>query len=192
MMKYCSAMTAIFAFVFALNMNAFAHDGKAEKITGTDIELFEKDHAFAGSILQAPFMGVFGEKGFNARAEIHHLGKTLHFQIDRIHEKYSGQIQENQLDSQTGKQKVITTLIELMGIEQVGPQEARIHFSIDGQFVGVAVSGQSFENGHFQRPRFSAQIGEKSVSFEFSGQACFGYSANIAMMILGSYVHLLK
>jgi hypothetical protein len=36
------------------------------------------------------------------------------------------------------------------------------------------------------------QLGDTNLSFDFTGEACYGYSSNIALLIFGAAAHIKK
>jgi len=169
-----------------------ASEDTPAKINGPEIELFERAHSFAGSIMETPVFGVFEENPFGAKVEIRRHGRTLTLDLARVRNQYSGDIIEIQSSDGGSEVRDITTHIELVSIKKAGDNAGQIVLNIDGENVLVKVSGESFEQGHFQSPHFETTLGSKTITFDFTGRACFGYSANIAMMILSTYVHLNK
>ena len=186
MKKYYSEIVlGLLALVIANSNLALAMGDAPAAIIGNRISLFERGHTFAGSIAEIPAFGVFEESDFGAKVEMRRGGKTLVLTLSKNGQHYSGDIVEAQL-------RQLSTHIELDGVKKTGPNEGQINLRIDGKAVEVKVSAKSFEGGHFQAPHYEAVIDGVAVAFDFSGQACFGYSANIAMMILGPYAHLNK
>lgn len=173
----------------ALTQTTYLHasENTPAKLVGSDIELFERGHTFAGAILGAPVFGVFQEEPFGAKVEIRKEGRTLVLTIADVGNIYRGEVTEKK---ESGEE--IHTAIEYVKITKTAPTQAVIALKLDGQPFDVSISANTFLHGHFQGPQFNAQLGAKTVSFSFSGQSCFGYSVNLAMMVYGTYAHLAK
>jgi hypothetical protein len=172
--------------------NAFAEAHPPGKFTGQEIELFENGHSFAGKILDIPYFGIFDEGTFTAKVQFRRNGITSEFVLGDIAGKYIGTITEVQVDSASGHSKTVVTQIEYSKVAKTGAAQGEVTLLIDGAPLAISVQGKSFSNSHFQEPRFSAVLSGKTVEFEFTGGACFKYSVNISMMILGVYAHLIK
>lgn len=182
----------IFLSTFGFSNFTMAAEDSAAKMTGSGIELFERAHTFAGSILETPVFGTFEENPFGAKVEIRRNGKTLVLSLAQTQDRYAGDIVELQSSVDTEETKERVTHIEFMKIEKTGNAEGQMTLKIDGEPIQVKISGKSFDHGHFQSPHFESVLGGKKVEFDFTGEACFGYSANLGMMILGTYAHLSK
>ncbi|MEO5970127.1 MAG: hypothetical protein ABIQ95_09385 [Bdellovibrionia bacterium] len=193
MMKKISNLVGVaFLTCLLLTPKTWAHGDAPSKIQGAEVNLVERNHAFAGEILGNPIFGVFNERTATSTVQLRHNGKTISLTIGEIGHQYGGNLSDFITDREKGEIQSTTTEIRFLGAEKTGPTTGRIALSIDQNVVPIQVTGQSFENGHFQHPKFEATFNGKSVSFEFSGEACFSYSANLAMMIFGSFSHLLK
>jgi hypothetical protein len=175
----------------SMDVNAYSDGHPSSKITGDQIELFENRHSFAGSILNKPVFGVFDESAFESKVQIRKDNQTLTFEIKESAQSYTGNIEEDFLSPEGSHSRKITK-VEFVGLKKSGEMEGHINLKIDNQLISVKVIGEAFQAYHFHAPQFEAQIGSKLVSFKFAGEACFGYSTNLAMMIFGTYYHLLK
>jgi len=192
-MKNKSQLVGLFLLTaLILTPKSWAHEDVTSKIQGAEINLVERGHAFAGEIMGNLVFGAFDERTSTSEVQVRHNGKTISLKIGDFDHKYGGSISDTISDRDQGEIQSTTTQVQFLGAEKTGPNTGRIALSIDGEVVSIQITGQSFENGHFQHPKFEATINGKMISFEFSGQACFGYSANLAMMIFGSTAHLLK
>lgn len=184
-MKMFATLLLSFALVTA---SAYAHEHDPGTIKGDGIDLFEKNHAFAGQILENAVFGGFDHQPFGAKVTLRKGEKTLQFSLEESADTYAGTISE--MVTETGAP--LTTQVELVKVVKTGAKSGEIILKLDQNEVVVKVVGQDFQNGHFIAPTYEATLGSKKVQFHFTGQACFGYSANITMMILSSYAHLLK
>lgn len=170
----------------------WAHEDVSSKIQGVGINLVERGHSFAGEILGNPVFGVFDERTANSTIQVRHNGKTISLAIGEIEHQYGGDLSDFISDRERGEIQSTTTQIRFLSAKQTGPKTGRIALSIDGTLVPIEITAAAFDRGHFQHPKFETTLNGKPIAFEFSGEACFSYSANLAMMILGSFSHLLK
>ncbi|MEK6556096.1 MAG: hypothetical protein AABZ31_12700, partial [Bdellovibrionota bacterium] len=106
--------------------------------------------------------------------------------------KFVGSLTEDRIDEATGKSTQIVTSLEFAGVKKTGEAEGLVNLIIDGQAVVVNIVGESFANNHFHAPTYSTTLNGQAVTFSFTGEACFGYSTNLSMMILGAMAHITK
>lgn len=183
------------ALAMFVSSQAMAHaPGSTGTITGADVNMFERDHAFAGEIMKFPVLGVFDEANFAATMTVRLDGKTVELKIsmDAASRVYSGAIADSKIDAATGAVTPMDTHVKFNSAQKVGTDGGLLSLSIDGNVVEVNIKGESFANNHFHNPTYSAMLNGKYVEFKFMGEACFGYSANITMMILSSMAHISK
>lgn len=183
--KSKSASAVKFALISTLLMGsvaAFGHDHAPASITGAGIDLFERDHGFAGQILDRPVFGAFEHSPFGATLQIRRGEQTIDLRLTRSGGSYGGMIQDS----------AASTSIALVRTEKTGERSAVITLAVDGVEVPVQVTAPEFSNNHFHGPTFVASYKGKEVRFEFTGESCMGYSSSLAMMILGAYAHLSK
>lgn len=183
---FSAILSGLFVWL-ALAPLSLASENTSGKLSGDQIELFEKAHTFAGSILDTPVFGVFQEDPFGAVVQIRKGSKTLNLNLVAKEKHYSGTVIETNRDGTE-----IKTTVSFNKIQKLGETAAILKLEIDGQPLDVHVEANTFLHGHFQGPKFEAVLGERKITFTFTGQSCFGYSINLAMMVLGSYAHLLK
>lgn len=60
---------------------------------------------------------------------------------------------------------------------------------INSEVLVVSIAAEGISNGHFVNPTYSTVIGGKSLSYRIEVEGCFGYSIQMAMIILGAYAH---
>lgn len=183
---------AIFLSVLGTVGTVQAHEHPPAAITGTGIALFERGHAFSGSILERAVFGVFEHDPFGGTIQIRKGEKTITLALAKDATAYQGVLSEVLENEETGETSTIETRLEMISIKKTSDIEAEILMKVDGNPVSVKVAGKTFTNSHFQEPTFEATIGGKVVAFHFTGESCFGYSTNIAMLIFGAYAHLSK
>lgn len=179
-----------FAALLALS-TAFAGEHKPATIEGTHIDLFERDHSFSGSIHETPVFGVFNEADFLAEVLVRKGAQTLTFKTSQEEKTYKGSISEARIGDD-GKSTEVSTAVQFLGAKKTGETTGELTLSLDGQNLVVSIVGESFSNNHFHAPTYSAALNGQTVSFKFTGEACFGYSANLNMMILTVMAHLQK
>ena len=177
------ATALVLCFITA---TSFAHDHPAGSITGTDIQLFERNHGFAGQILENPVFGAFDHDPFGAQVTLRKGDSTLNFRLEKTGETYAGVFSEKVQDATKA------TYIEFLKVRKTGEATGEITLRIDGNEVVVNVTGKTFSDNHFHEPTFETVLKGKTVKFDFTGEACFGYSTNLSMMILGAMAHLSK
>lgn len=182
---------AFVAIVAGLSV-ASAEEHAPQTITGTTINLFERDHAFAGDILERPVFGVFEHAPFGSSITMRKGEQSLTLKLVKSASDYAGMVEEQVMDPTTGATSMLSTSVRLVRIEKPELLKATIVLDIDGQEVFVDVEAPSYDNNHFQSPTFSGVIDGHTVKFHFTGEACLGYSSSIALMIFGAYAHLSK
>lgn len=180
------------AMMVLASASAIAGEHNPGSIIGPKMELFERDHAFAGEILDRPVFGSFEHAPAGASVQIRVNEQTVKLQLAQSGNTYGGSISEKRVHPGTGKARLISTSIRFVKAEKTGERSARLVLAIDGQESIVDVTAPVFQNNHFHAPTFHARLSGRLISFQFTGESCMGYSTNLAMMILGSYAHLLK
>lgn len=196
-MKLRSVM-AVLGLALAASVSAFSSDDHPPgKIEGEGIQLFERNHGFAGEIGGMPVFGAFDHEPFGAQASLRRGEKTLSLKLDwkteGSAEVYSGLWMEDRVDSSNGAVTHLETPVRFVRVAKTGERSGQIKLMINGAEVAVDVVGEAFENNHFHNPSFAAKLPSgKVVAFKFTGEACFGYSTNLAMMILSTISHLEK
>jgi hypothetical protein len=175
--------TIFSSFLFlSVVVAAVAGEHEPGQIKGESLSLFERDHAFSGQILNRPVFGAFEHEPYGASIQIRKGDQTQVLKFSKVDREYSGTISDG----------TVETKVALVGIKKITATEAEIKLKIDDQDVSVKVSAKTFENGHFKSPSFAGQLGDLTLNFDFSGEACFGYSSNIALMIFGAAAHIKK
>jgi hypothetical protein len=156
---------------------------------GAGIELQELDHAMAGSVLGHPIYASVNERNFSARLTLAVRGNDLQMQITNQAGKYHGQVEMLSADGATMER---VTAIEFVRVERLATREKiRIHLLLNQNPIQVDVEGESFQDGHFIAPTFRFRgIASDVVEMKFTGESCFSYSVNIAMLIATAYAHL--
>ena len=172
-----------------ISAQAMAHEHSPQTMRGTGIELQELDHAMAGSVLGHPIYAGFSERNFSARLTMAVHGNDLQMQITDQNGQYRGQIEMLGEDGTTVER---VTAIEFVRIErQPMPEQIRIHLLLNQNPIQVDVVGERFQDGHFIAPTFRFHgIASDVVEMKFTGESCFAYSANIAMLVATAYAHL--
>lgn len=178
----------------AVSLAAFADEHGPASLKGESIELFEMDHAFAGKMHEHPVYAGFDHQPFGTSFVLRKNDKTLQTRIETpapregLDSKLYGELVE-----QINAEQSVTTIVSLKNIQRNEDQSALYIYEVDSEKVTVLVKGERFENNHFIAPSFEATLANgEALSWKFSGQSCFAYSANIAASILLAHTHLKK
>ena len=149
-------------------------------LTGTDIDLRVYDHALAGSIEDFVFFGQKLEGKFESEMTIRKRGHVARATFKQTGRGIGGVVTAQSPERET-KTDVILGAID--GTAQT------ITVSINGVDSVVTITADGFENDHFINPTYSFTLAEKSYEMTLQGQACYGFSAHILMMILGAIAY---
>jgi len=190
MKKNILTITAAIAFA----CSAFAHEHAPALLKGETLELFEQEHAFAGKVLNSAVFAGFDHQPFGTTLVVRKNNKTLQTRIETpapregLDSKLLGILTE-----QISAEESVVTTVSLQGIQRNEDQSALFNYLVDEKLVTVLVKGERFENNHFMNSTFTATLADgEVVSWTFSGESCFAYSANIAASILLAHTHLKK
>ena len=179
------------AFALILPLAALADEHAPGWIRGNNIELSELDHAMAGAVHGHPVYAAFQESSFTAHLVLrsHETDVTLDL-ADGADGIYRGEMLETRLIN--GESLEFKTSVEFVRIERTEALERiRIHMKVNGAPAVATVTGESFSDGHFAAPTFAVEgIAPETITFQFSGRSCFGYSINLAMLVTAAYQHL--
>jgi hypothetical protein len=171
------SIRSYFTLALLLSAPALAHDHPPQTIAGDGIELFERNHAFSGSILNTAVFGTFDHKPMGAEVRIRLDETTQVLKFARAEDGSYG-TQTNGLS------------LQLVKAEKTGPTSGLITLNVNGETIAVEVFAPAFENNHFLAPHFKTNIHGRPFFFAYTGEACLGYSTNLAMMILGAVAQI--
>lgn len=175
-------LLALIMIVF-LSFGVFANEEEEHAlstITGTNINLQIFDHAFAGSINGVVAWGFLDESIFTSELIIRKYLQTIKTQFKKTDAGIGGEI--IRMDGE----KEVKTTIKVGGIDG---ENLQIKLLINGEEVTVQISHEGFEGGHFKNPTYSTVLNGEPVQFTLKGEACFGLSLHLSMMIFGTYVY---
>jgi len=177
--------SSVFVLSTLLASSGFAAEGSEEHgmstIAGTSVELKTRDHAFAGSIGDWLAFGHFKHDGFVSNLT---LLKGEH-RIEAEFGEKDGGIGGSIVRTENGV--VHETKIRFMKASKTAPQ---LVFDLNGQALEVTIVPDDFQNNHFINPTYTATIGAQTHSFTLKGEACYGYSSHLIMMIFGTLAHI--
>jgi len=150
-------------------------------VTGTDITMKVYDHAVAGAINGAVAWGFYDEASGSAQLIMRKYGQKISAEFKRQPDKsLGGVIASGDASSQR------STSVFLAGVDAAN---RTFKLRIDEEEIAVLITPEGMANGHFVNPTYSTVIGGKPVSYRIEVEGCFGYSINMAMIILGAYAH---
>ncbi len=168
---------------FLFSLAAFADHDKITNIIGTQIELKTRDHSFAGSIQNALAYGVFDHDNFTSKSTLHFKEKeiTVNFLRDPITKKIGGIVLKN--DDIAKETKIF--------LSKIDQATQSLIFNINDQEIKVQIEAEKFENNHFHNPIYRTTINNQQIEYKLEGEACYGYSTHLNLMILSAFVHLI-
>ncbi len=169
--------------LFVFSITAWAEEGHLlSNISGTNIDLKTYDHAFAGTIKDYVAWGVVDENTFTSELVVRKYGQTIKTTFKRQEDGRIGGVISSSCD--TGDR---STSIFVNG---ANPNNDELYLLINGERVVVKIEYDDFVDNHFVNPKYTAMIEGKEVYFKLeSGQACFGLSFHLSMLIFGAYIH---
>jgi hypothetical protein len=186
-MKLFASVLAGLSLCVSLIGNAEEHP--MTTLQGNQIDLKLYDHAFAGSIKDFLVFGYLDEENGISELSMKKDGQVIRATFKQQTQDWFGGV----IESKNPAGELVTTKLELIKID---PKTKTITISINGIQVPVAITADAFASGHFQNPTYSAQYpgapGALAQTVEFKiekGQACYGFSVNLLVMILGAYFH---
>ncbi|MBL6988776.1 MAG: hypothetical protein ISR65_03325 [Bacteriovoracaceae bacterium] len=160
--------------------SVIAEDHPLSSLSGTNIDLKNYDHAFAGSIKDFVVWGFLDEAAFTSELIMRKDGQTIKTIFNRGEQGVGGTITHKKEDQE------ISTTIKLSKIDG---QNQTIEFLFNDEKIVVAIKADGYENSHFINPVYETIVNDETISFKLMGQACYGQSLHYAMMILGAYLH---
>lgn len=188
-MKKTNLIKSLAAIAFLFAGFAQAHTPTPATIKGKGIELMELNHAFAGAVLDVPVFAAFNHNPFGGELVLRLDETTVQSQLAwDANNVYSGTIKEVATTLRTAKDTSIT--FEKIEKDPADEKKITIVLKTATETVRVLVEGDSFADDHFSAPKFSTTINGKAVEFKFTGESCYGYSTNIAMLVLNAWLHV--
>lgn len=179
-MKKFLAMLLVCVMSFSL----FAGDEEhpLSTIEGKNIDLKTNDHAFAGSIKDFVAWGFVDESTFSSELSMRKYGQTIKAKFQKIDGVLQGVI-SHVVEEGT---PAVETHVVFKGIVQ---EEREIAFEFNGEAIRVKVIPDAFKDGHFINPTYIATVNGEEISYKLNGEACYGFSLHMAMIIIGAYIH---
>ncbi|MBI4403234.1 MAG: hypothetical protein HY537_03695 [Deltaproteobacteria bacterium] len=175
--KIASVFTVI---TILLSAQVFAgEEHPLSTIKGTNIDLKVYDHAFAGSIREFVAWGAMEEGQFKSELRMRKAGQTISANFGKTEDGIGGVIQYR-TESGTKQTSIF--------FERLDKEHQTFMLKINGESVPVIVTSDKFVGNHFINPTYTAQLNGEKISFTLTGQACYGYSLHLVMMIIGAYV----
>ncbi len=160
-----------------------AEEHNLTTLRGDDIDLKVYDHAFAGSIRDFVVFGVNDEAAFSSELTMKRKGELVKAVFKKQPDGSIGGLIETH--DETGA--AIQTKVTLTDIE---PDTHTITLKFNDQVVPVVITFDAFEKAHFINPTYTASLSGRQIQFKLeNGKACYGFSSNLLMMILGAYLH---
>jgi hypothetical protein len=178
-------ISALLLAISLISAPAFAedHGQTPATIMGTEINLMEMDHGFAGMIKNTLVFGTLDEETGKSTLVFKKEGKVFHTDFQKTNGTMQGVLSS---EDEAGILKVTEVLFQ-----SVDRANQMINVLIDGETVAVSIKADKFENNHFFNPTYTATLKGKTVSFTLNGgKACYNFSAHLIMMIFGAMAHL--
>lgn len=169
--------------VFILSVQIFAHeDHHLTDITGTNIDLKSYDHTVAGSVKDFTIWGSMGCVDPYTELVMKKDGQVIKTLFKKQNDgSYGGVI------THVVNEKLVTTEVVLKSINM---DKQQIILLLNGRELLVQLSIDGTDGHHMMNPHFSTLFNGEEVSFKMlDGEACFGLSSKIAMVVFGAYFH---
>jgi len=171
-------VSKVFFIASILGAPAFADDHAQGTIIGTNTDLKTNGHSFAGVVENSLVLGNFDHDTFSSTLSLVHNDKQVNTTFARENEILAGMISYPHNDA---------VLVTTMQFVKVDPLTQSITLKINNEDVNVKITSEKFENKHFINPTYTARIENRDVSFTLTGQACYGYSTHLSMMLFAAH-----
>lgn len=171
---------ALFTISWMFSFISFSHPTQMGNIVGQDIQLQTIEHGFSGSIKNRLVMG------YKKSGEFTSILKILEDDVETtsIFTRTEGENFGGNLVLRSGD-KTVEYAIKFIKLFR---DENKYRISFNGEVIDVYVSAESFANGHFINPKFSATYLGEQLAFKMQGQACYGYSLHLITMIMSAAI----
>lgn len=150
-------------------------------VKGTDIDMKVYDHSVAGAINGAVAWGFFDEAAGVSKLIMRKYGQVITAEFKKQADKSLGGV----ITSANGSEQRSTSVF----LGKVDGPNKKFVMKLNGEEITVAITAEGINSGHFVNPTYSTVISGKPVSYRIEVEGCFGYSINMAMIILGAYAH---
>ncbi len=164
-----------------LSFSLLADDHSLSSIKGTNIDLKVYDHAIAGSIKDFVVFGNKDEETFTSELIMKKHAQVMRTTFGKLADGFGGTI------SHSSDGVLVNTEIRL---KKIDPAQQQITMTAGGKDYVVQISADDFQNNHFINPSYQTDVDGQAVEFKMEkGEACYGFSSHLIMMILGAYLH---
>lgn len=150
-------------------------------VTGTDIDMKVYDHAVAGAINGSVAWGFFDEATGISKLIMRKYDQVINAEFKKQADNSLGGV----ITSADGSAQRTTSIF----LGKVDGANKKFTMKLNGEEITVAITAEGMNGGHFVNPTYSTTIAGKPVSYRIEVEGCFGYSINMAMIILGAYAH---
>jgi len=150
-------------------------------VTGTNIDMKVYDHAVAGAINGGVAWGFFDEAAGAARLTMRKYGQVISAGFKKQADGSLGGV----ISSADGDAQRTTSIF----LGKVDGANKKFTMKLNGEEITVAITAEGMNGGHFVNPTYSTVIAGKPVSYRIEVEGCFGYSINMAMIMIGAYAH---
>jgi hypothetical protein len=176
-------LATLFAVASFVSVGAKAEEHAPGTIQGTHIELRTIDHGFAGTINEWLVVGNFDHGTFGSDLTLRNNTTVVNARFADINSELGGTLAHTKSTGDAQETKVV-----FVKAQRAAPQ---LEFTINGQQVLVTIASEDFQNNHFINPTYTTTLNGEAITFKLTGEACYGYSAHLNMMILGALAHTL-
>lgn len=171
-------MRWLLPLLFITSFSIAREEHPLSTIQGTQIDLKVYDHAFAGSIRDFVVWGALDEEQGRSELIMRRDGKIVRAYFAK-HENKIGGVIRREVEGKT----LETTLF----FERLDKATNTYYIKINDAVVPIKVTSKEFMNNHFINPTYSGTVGTEAISFTLDGQACYGYSLHLILMIFGAF-----
>lgn len=150
-------------------------------LKGTDIDMKSYDHAVAGAINGGLAWGFFDEATGVSKLIMRKYGQVVTAEFKKQADNSLGGV----ITSADGAAQRTTSIF----LGKVDAANKKFTMKLNGEEITVAITSEGMNGGHFINPTYSTVINGKPVSYRAEVEGCYGYSINMALIILGAYAH---
>ncbi|PIT99825.1 MAG: hypothetical protein COT74_08550 [Bdellovibrionales bacterium CG10_big_fil_rev_8_21_14_0_10_45_34] len=77
----------------------------------------------------------------------------------------------------------------ILTFDRIERKDTKLFLSRNGKSVEVKITSDGFANNHFENPRYSVTYEGGTFEYSLKGHACWAYSVNLALLMIGAYTH---
>lgn len=171
----------ILAVLSLVGTTVYAEEGHTlGTLKGTGIDMKAYDHAIAGQIKDFVAWGAMDEANGTSELIMRKDGQTIKTTFRKENGKLGGIVRH-----ETEGREITTSLY----LVRVNKPENKIIFKVNDQEIAISITADKFENNHFINPTYRGVVAGQEFSYSLEGQACFGFSTQLSLMVLGAYLH---